>query len=752
MIKNYFKIATRNLARYKGYSLLNITGLAVGMACCILIMLWVQDELSYDRFHEKGENLYRVIDYEKYSDGEEVTFSTNAALLGPILKDEYPEILDYTRVRGYRNAVISHGDENYNQSGVLFADPSLFTMFSYNFKKGDASNCLSDHTSAVISDDAPANSHLGFELILPFMNLKDFGYNIDTWNSYAFPTYVLLDDHADYHLVSEKITNEIIENDPEAIATLSLQPILDIHLHSGNMWGGGGTGDIKYVIIFSIIATLILLLACINYMNLTTARLTMRAKEVGLRKVIGANRKEIMAQFYGESLLFTSIALLVALILTELMLPLFNTLSGKELNLDIMGNSLIFLVIIGTAATAGLIAGSYPAILLSALTPVKVLRGKLRMGAGSAALRRFLVITQFVVTIALLISALLVSRQLKYIGSQKLGYDQEHLLSIELPGNLNEKTEWIKSELLKDTSILAATAVSKAPVDVRWGTLINEWEGKDNDDQFLIYMMSADFDFASTLDIGMADGRFFDRAFLSQDTTESIILNETAAAMMGFEEPIGKKVFTSPIIGVIEDFHFQSLHEKIGPLMLFHGTDSFGELMVKMKADDVRTSIASLEETWKRLVPEFPLEYRFFDEQLDKLYQADQRVEQIVNSFTLLAFFIACLGLFGLSAFTAERRTKEIGVRKVLGANVASIVSLMSKEFLLLVAIAYSIACPVAYYVMGKWLDNFAFRTEQEWWIFAGAGILAFLIALMTVSFQAIRVANTNPIKSLRYE
>jgi putative ABC transport system permease protein len=783
MLKNYLKITLRNLRKHKSYSFINITGLAVGMASTILILLWVQDELSFDRFHQNADRIYRIIDYEKYSNGEEVTFSMNPPALASALKDEYPEILDVVRIRKLSNAVAQYGDKCFSEDAILFADPTFLKIFSFPLVNGNEENALINPRSIVITEkmalkyfgkehpvgkiiridnrldflitgimkDVPKNSHLQFNFVMSFETIKEFGFPIEGWNSFAYTTYVLLAEKSDYRQVSKKIAGLIKTKQEEAIVTLSLQPLPDIHLHSGNIWGIGGTGDIKYVYIFTVIAGFILLLACINFMNLTTARASNRAKEVGLRKVVGADRKDLIKQFFSESILFALLSLLIAIILVVEALPFYNILSGKEMVLDVHNNQINILLLVSITIITGLVSGSYPALFLSSFKPVSILKGVLKSGTKSSSMRKILVSFQFSLTIVLIIGTIIINRQLHFIKNQRLGFEKDQVLCLKLPGNLNQKIDLICTELSKNQQVIEISAVSFPPAQIRRSTIVSEWEGRQTDDQFLMYMLSADFDFLNTMGIAMAEGRYFSRKFPA-DTSTGIVVNEAAVNAMNMENPIGKKLFDLNIIGVVRDFHFNSLHSHIGPLVIYYNPNEIQNLLIKVKPDDFNQTIKSIEHAWNRVVPGFPFEYSFLGEQIDLLYKAEQRVGKVINTFSILALFIACLGLFGMASFTAEQRTKEVGIRKVHGATVPGIVMLLAREFTRYVLFANIAAWPIAYYAMNKWLQEFAYRIDLTIWPFLLAGLSAFVIALLTVSWQSIRAAMANPIESLRYE
>lgn len=753
------------------------------MACTLLILLWVQDELSYDRFFPNANRLYRVVDSEKYSNGEESLFSLNPPSLAPELINQYPEIVDAARLRTVRSAVIQYGSKRFTENNLTFVDPSFLKMFGFPFVSGDHKNALSDISSVLLTQktaekyfgnenpigktiridnrfiftvtgvikNIPSNSHLKVDFLFPFKAIKDFGFTLEGWNSFAHTTYVLLAKGADYHLVSEKIKNTIIRNGNDEKITISLQPITDIHLYSNKMIGIGGTGDITTVYIFSVIALLILLLACINFMNLSTARAGNRSKEIGMRKVVGARRKEIIFQFFFESVVYAIISLLFSIFLIFDLLPLFNSISGKELTFNLLNNSEMLLLILGVAIFTGILSGIYPALFLSAFKPVKVLKGTFRLGRGNKKFRKVLVTFQFVLTIVLIIGTVVVNRQLHFVQNKSLGYTKEQLVCIKLPGELNKKFDLIKERLQKDEGVINIAGVSYPPSGVLSSTDVNDWEGRKSDNPFLIYNLSATYDFTKTMQVKMIEGRFYSRKFKT-DTAIGCIVNEAAVRAMDMKSPVGKKMLGLKILGVIKDFNFTSLHSKIAPLIIYFSPSEIKQLLVRIHPNNISHTINSLEETWDKIAPDFPFEYSFLDEQINNLYRADQRTGNVINVFSFLALFIACLGMFGLASFTAEQRTKEVGVRKVLGAKVTGIILLLSKEFTIYVLFANIFAWPAAYFILNKWLENFAYHVDMTWWMFLIPGLIAFVIAVATVSFQAIKAAIANPVESLRYE
>ena len=783
MFKNYFNIAFRNLKKYKGFSFINILGLAVGMACTLLILLWVQDELSYDRFFPNADRLCRVIDSEKYSNGEESLFSLNPPSLAPVLVNQYPEIVDAARLRTVKSSVVEYGNKKFTENYLTFVDPSFLKMFKLTFIRSESNNPLSDISSVVLAQETaekyfgnadpvgkvirvdnrfnfkvtgviknvPSNSHLKIDFLFPFKAIKDFGFTQKGWDSFAHTTYVLLAKEADYNTVSKKIKNTIIQNSSNENITISLQPITDIHLYSNKMIGIGGAGDITQVYIFSVIALLILLLACINFMNLSTARAGKRSKEIGMRKVVGAKRKEIILQFFFESIIYAVISLLFSIFLIFDSLPLFNSISGKELTFNILNNSGILLLIFGVAILTGILSGSYPALFLSGFKPVKVLKGSFKLGAGNKKFRTVLVTFQFVLTIILISGTLVVNRQLHFIQNKNLGFNKDQVICIKLPGELNKKFNLFKERLQKDEGVINIAGVSYPPSGVLSSTDVNDWEGRRSDNPFLIYNLSATYDFTKTMQVKMVEGRFYSRKFKT-DTAVGCIVNEAAVRAMDMKTPVGKKMLGLKILGVIKDFNFTSLHSKIAPLRIYFDPSQIKQLLVRIQPNNISHTINSLKETWDKIAPDFPFEYNFLDEQINNLYSADQRAGNVINVFSFLALFIACLGMFGLASFTAEQRTKEVGVRKVLGAKVTGIVLLLSKEFTKYVLLANIFAWPVAYFVLNKWLGSFAYHIDMQWWMFIIPGLIAFTVAGVSVSYQAIKAAMVNPVKSLRYE
>jgi ABC-type antimicrobial peptide transport system permease subunit len=786
MFKNYLKIALRNIKRHKGLSFINITGLAIGMACCLLITIWVQDELSYDKFHENAENIYRInMNDQRYG----VVWPIVSIPVGPALKEEFPEVVDSARVSDF-SALVTRGEKRFDEIGV-YVDPSFFEIFSFPFIKGDPKTALSAPFSMVISQemakkffngedflgknlklnneldftitgvikDMPRNSHLNFDFLVPFKIFEQKDRDPNNWGRFQVYTYVMLQDDAPFKEFEKKIAGLLQEHNVRSGPRLEPEPLTRIHLYAVD-----GGGDVRYVYIFSIIAVFILVIACINFMNLTTARSSTRAKEIGMRKVTGAQRADLIKQFMGESVIISLIALYFALILVILLLPALGNLADKQLTLYPQGNWNLILGFVGIVLFAGLLAGSYPALFLSSFKAADILTGSLisaSSGAKKTIFRKALVVIQFSISVFLIIFTLVIFKQLHFIRNRNLGYEKEHIISIPLRGNASMQYDAFKSELLRDSRILHVTATSEVPILIYYLHIGYDWEGRDPKKESRMNEVLVDHDFIETFNMTITQGRGFSRDYTT-DASEAYIINEAAVKAMDMKSPVGKR-FSAPthagmregtIVGVVKDFHFKPLHDEIGPLVMFIEPEKFSFFCIKVKSEisDMHRTINFIESVYKKFTPNFPFRYSFLDSTFDKLYKSEQKTGSIFGYFTFLAIFISCLGLFGLAAQMAEMRIKEIGIRKVLGASVSGIAMLLSKEFMKWVIIANIIAWPVAYYVTDRWIQNFAYRTSIGLWIFFLAAFLAFLIALVTVGYQAVKTAMANPVDALRYE
>jgi predicted permease len=785
MIKNYLKVALRNITRHKGYSFINITGLAIGMACCILILLWVQDELSFDRFHENANDIYRVVQDINFAD-HSTTWAITQGPLGPSLRDDFPEIVNMVRFqrRGMR---LTHEDKTFDEE-LGMADGSIFEVFTFPLLRGDPASALADPFSLVLTEEmahkyfgeqdpigkvlnadgrfdfkvtgiiqeVPRNSHIRFDFLVPFVFGRELGYTVDRWNNSSFTTYVQLQGGLQAGDALPKIARYLDDKPTiEKDAALNLQPLTRIHLHSHYDFDFA-SGDVTYVTIFSLVAFFILLIACINFMNLTTARSANRAREVGMRKVAGAYRSDLIRQFFGESILLAFVAFCLALGLVWLLLDTFNNLAAKELTLGFSSSVWLWFGLLGIALVTGLIAGSYPALFLSGFQPVRVLKGSVQSGAKSSRFRKFLVVFQFSLTILLIICTLVVYHQLDFMRNKKLGYDKEHLVYLGMRGDMREQFDAVKQELLAHPSILGVTASANVPTyGYSFSNSLWRWEGQDPDAEILIRASFVDEDFFKTMGIELIAGRDLSREF-STDQDTAVAVNEAAARAMGMADPVGQRLTLGEnnltIQGMVKDYHFRSLRQEIDPLILIFSPPSSRVLFVRLRGEDMPQSLAHVEEVWNTFAPGFDFRYRFMDEALDLLYRAEQRTGSIFRIFTMLAVLISCLGLFGLASYMAEQRTKEIGIRKVLGATVSHIVFLLSKDFTKWVIVANLVAWPVAYLAMHQWLQGFAYRIPLPWWVFGVSAILALAIALLTVSYQSIRAAVSNPVDALKYE
>ena len=785
MLKNYLKVALRNLRRYKTYSFINIFGLAVGIACCLLILLWIQDELSYDKFHKNADRIYRVSAEFNYA-GRPDHFAHTPAPLAPALCNEFPEVIGAVRFAGGWRELIAYGDKQFWVRRFVRADPNIFDVFTFPLAKGDPQKALKELYSIVITEEmaqkffgdedplgkilnvgtegredykitgvlknVPSNSQLQFDCLVSFSHQRG---NIG-WGAWNYNTYILLHPNSPPHEIETKFPDFIgkyMGEKRKANTKLHLQPLTKIHLRSKLRNDLATNRDIAHIYIFSGIALLILIIACINFMNLSTARSAIRGKEVGMRKVVGAHRSQLIKQFLGESLLLSFIALLLALVLVEIFLPIFNALADKILVFRYFDNFSLLVSLVGIVLFTGVVAGSYPAFFISASRPINVLSGG-RAYVPTSIVRRIFVVAQFAISIIFIACTILIHNQLGYIKDKNLGYDKDHIAVIPLfYQDVSPKYRLYKDAILQNKTILVATATSFLPSEKCYYQDV-WWEGMAVDDYDYIDWINVDHDFLETLDIELTLGRDFSREFIS-DVEGAYILNESAVKNIGWENPIGKQfkiVKKGTVIGVVKDFHYKSLHNKIEPMALYIYPEGFYYLLVRFRPDNVSNSIEFLRNKWKQFFPGRPFEYSFLDADFDRMYKTEAQLGKIFNHIAALAIFIACLGLFGLASFTSERRTKEIGIRKVLGASVSSIVQLLSKEFIKWVVIANLIAWPVAYYAMSKWLQNFAYRINIVWWAFVLAGVLALVISLLAVSYQAIKAATANPVDALRYE
>lgn len=790
MFRNYFKTAWRNLVKNKVHSFINIVGLSIGIACSLLILLWVQNELSIDAFHKNGERLYKVYEREYYTNNVVGDYDT-PGLLADELKKVIPEVEDAIMLQEENeHSALQVGNKVLKVEGTG-AGAGLFSMFSYPLIQGTPKTALSSTVSMAISkkiankffgnpqnamgktirfdnkrdftvtavfEDLPANASRKFDYAISWEALQQDNFWARTWGSSGPLTYILLRSNANPALVDKKLTHfrDLYIRDRSAAfhVELGLQKFDEVYLHSNFKNGQIAGGRIEYVHLFSLVALFILLIACINFMNLTTARSVKRAREVGVRKAVGALRFVLIKQFIGESLMLTVLAVIVALILMTLLLPVFNQVTQKQMILS-FSDAVFWLKLVAITLITGLISGSYPALFLSSFNPVKVLKGTVKLTTGAVLFRKGLVVFQFALSMVLIIGTIVVLKQVNFIQTRNLGYDRENLIYIPIEGELINKYATWKNEALKMQGIQNISLISDNPANLDQQTNSVDWEGRDANTLISFEHPIAGYDFVQTMKLKMADGRFFSRDFPSD--SNAYIINETAAKKMAYAHPVGRTLTVNGrkgiITGILKDFHFRSLHEQIQPLIMKFGERyGYGDILIHTQPGKTKEALASLEKLCKELNPQFPFSYSFSDEEYQKLYRNEQIVGKLSDAFAFLAIFISCLGLLGLVMFTAEQRTKEIGIRKVLGATVSGIVQLMSADFIKLVFIAIIIATPIGGWTMTKWLNDFAYKITISWWTFALAGGIAVFIAVFTISFQAIKAAMANPVKSLRTE
>jgi putative ABC transport system permease protein len=799
MLKNYFKIAWRNLLRNKLYSLINIIGLAIGVSCCVLIFLYVQYELSYDTYNTKSDRIFRLTT-ESHEPNKVVSFAPTSPVISVRLQANFPEVERFARLNFSRRA-ISHGNNKFYDTRIVYADSTMLTMFTFGMKEGDPAKALTAPYSVVLTEsaakryfgsepafgkvmkmsdtiplmvtgiikDIPLNSHIGFDCLLSRSTMNDMNKNNPDWiegneknwfncDSYS---YVLLSENTNYKQFEPKI-NKMLEKEMEDVRkatgmsmNIRLQPLKDIHLrsHLDAEFRGSNNSDIVYVYIFSGTAFLILLIACCNFINLSTARSINRSKEIGLRKVIGAKRAQLVAQFLGESILFSLIASLLSLLIVVSAIPVFNAFIGVPLSL----NGSVFWIYLAIIAAVGILAGLYPALLMSSFTPIRSLKGKVTHGLADIFFRKGLVVFQFAIAVMLIVGSSLILQQLDFIQNRNIGMNKEQVMGIELRGADQRKGQVILKELAKDPHVTNATLNGFSFKQMSHITLLPE--GTPENELTSSDVFAVDENFLKTFQIGIAAGRDFSKDF-PNDVNDAFIVNETAVKAFGWKTPkaaLGKKIQwggnkEGSVIGVVKDFNYTSLREDIQPLLIHIFPPWYNTVTLRLKTTDLSKTLRNIETTWKAVTTESPFKYAFVEDDFNSLYRSEQNMRSVLGAFTFLSVFVACLGLFGLAAFTIKQRFREIGIRKVLGSSVSGIVSLLSRDFLKLVLVSILIACPLAWYAMHTWLQDFAYKVEIGWWVFLLAGSMALLVAFATVCFQAMKAAWANPVKSLRTE
>ncbi len=801
MLKNYIKTFLRNFTKQRTYSLITVFGLSVGITCCLLIIFYVKQELSYDRFHTNADRIYRVGVETRRPQGRSMTAATPFPV-APALKEDYPDIEHIARIFFAANDLVQYEDKIFFEGSFAFMDPGFFKIFSFPLIKGSALNLLDDPGSIVITssiankyfgdedpigkvirygnqfnftvvgviEDISVNSHFHFDFAASFLALnRDIvGFTLDQWGAYHdLYTYMLLPEQLNADEFQGKIQPfmQRHHDTPGVTRELFLQPLTGIHLHSHVNSEIENNNFVSNLVILLTIAFFILTIAVINYINLSTAFSSRRAKEVGMRKVLGAVRFQLFKQFMGESICLSLLAMCLSLVFIEMLLPVFSSMVGNPVKFAYSENLIFLCVILLLTVIVGAISSIYPALFLSGFQPVKTLKGLKDTGKNSFVqlfFRKALVVTQFVISLLLIIGTLVINQQLRFLKNANLGFDKEQMLIIPFFDNsMNDKYETVKNELAAHPNVVSAAACYNAPIGESNGFAISVFpDGRDAGAKFVINMNIIDFDYIDSFGLEIIAGRKFSKEFTS-DYEKAFIVNEAALKNLGYvspEDAIGKKFIIGinfmegTVIGVVKDFHITSLHEDIGPLLMLHKPEWFNSMVVKIRPNDISGTLAFLEKTWIKFVPNYPFSSSFLDERIDRMYQSEKQTSIIIRTFSMIAIVIACLGLFGLAAYTAEKRTKEIGIRKVMGATVSNLIFMLSTEFTKWVLVANIVAWPVAYYALSRWLRSFAYRTSIGLAPFILAASLAFLIALFTVSFQAVKAALANPIESLRYE
>ncbi|MCE7994225.1 MAG: FtsX-like permease family protein [Roseivirga sp.] len=804
MLKNYFKVALRNIFRQKAYAFINISGLAIGISCCLLIVSYVLDELSYDNFHPEAEQTYRIALDRKFPDNQ-FMYARSPVPMGPTVAREIPEVTAATRMfNTFGSLTFQYEDRYFDERNVIAVDSNFFDFFGVELLMGDSEKVLNDPNSLIITEEMatkyfgneeplgkqleiqnigqmmvrgvvksmPSNAHFHFDFLFSLNTIPGL-YNSQFWGAYNIYNYVKMAPESVTEVESKlmPLLQRYMEPQIQSVLGISwkqyeeagnahryfFQPIGDIHLHSALQWELEPNGSLSTVYLFTGISAFILLIACINFINLSTARSANRAKEVGMRKVLGAIKGQLMIQFLTESVLMCLLALVLAMGLTALILPFFNELSGKFITISSFLSPAMLAILLSFTLTLGIVSGLYPAFFLSAFKPVMVLKGKLKGGAKNSWLRNGLVIFQFAVSIVLVIGTMVIYQQLQFLNDKSLGFDKDQLVVVERAGLLANQSTTFKNALLQNPDVLDVTGMNSIPGRQITGGTFTDVTG-DASDRFLMPNLTGDYDLIATMGLEMVEGRAFDPEIVTDST--AVIINEAAARTFKWQDPIGKQLqpINGPIfqvIGVVKDFHYESLHQEIRPLALFArnlDAQPANLMVVKLNTQNLSETLRFLDDQWAAFVPERALAYRFVNEEFGALYAAEQRSGKIFTAFSTLAIFIACLGAFGLAAFLATQRIKEIGVRKVLGASTFGIVSLLSKDFVKLILIANLVGWPLAYLGMQRWLESFAYAVGVNWLTFILVAVGSIAIALITVSYHSIRAALNNPADTLHHD
>ena len=791
MLKNFFKIVTRNFLKNSGFTIINIIGLSVGLSATLLILLWIEDEFSFEKFNKNASDLYRVEEDQFYS-GARYHVTVTPHIAGPVWKQKIPEVIEQTRIFQWMPRLLfKKSDKVFFETSVAAADSGFLKMFSSDFLAGDPVTALNSPNSIILTEklaqkyfgrndpvgealtienkfgftvtgvirDLPSNTMFTFNALVPYTFLKEIGAMDDGWGNNSTFTFVQVKKGTDLKAVGKKFTDIVRENNPQVLTQFSLFPLLDIHLH-GQFGFTETRGPVITVTIFSLIAIFVLLIACINFINLATAKATGRAREIGIKKVAGADQKSLIVQFILESLLMVTVSMVVALILVGLSLGLFNNISGKNFSVGDLFQAKFIIGIVVVGLTAGLISGIYPAFYLSSFNPVSVLKGDPGSHKGSGRLRQILVVVQFTLSILIATSAIFMFRQLKYLQNKDLGYNKDNLICIPMPDNMKLKYGSLKKELEKETLIQGVTASLWNPTMMGSNSDGASWDGKDPQKQVLIGTNAIDYDYLRTLNMKLASGRDFSIDFasdLAKDTTGNFLINEEVVKLMGIGDPVGKRFrfmgLSGTIVGVLRNFHFKSADQAIEPMAFaLTSVDYLRYILIRLTPGHVPESLKDVEKIWKEIVPEYPLDYTFVDQDYERLYRPQIRITNLLKSFTILAIIIACLGLYGLSAYSTSRRRNEVGIRKVMGAGSSGIIYSMVREFVLLIFIAIIIAIPVAWIVISKLLNQFAYRVKINPLIILSIASGAIVLALLTVSFQAFKATGINPAQALKIE
>ena len=785
MIKNYLLIAVRNIFRNKLFSTVNILGLAFGICSALLIFLWVNDELEYDYFHANANRLYRVMENQRYTDGRIYTFAATPGPMAPFIKEKYPEIEKATRFTWEVNNLMQVDDKTFYEMG-RYVDQDFVEMFSFPFIKGNMATALKDKNSVVITEkmakkyfgeeepigkvllmntkrsftvtgvlkDIPRNSSLQFEYLLPFEVFWDENTWLHEWGNNNIRTFLLLREGTDRENFAAKFKNEIGSHQEKSNVELFIQPQAEAYLYGDFENGVQSGGRIESVKIFFVVAVFVLVIACINFMNLSTAQATKRAKEVGLRKVIGAVPSQLFRQFMGESFVTVCVSAVLALLFAVLLIPVFNEITGKALTLNLLDGRLLMIFGIIIVFTA-FVAGSYPALFISEFKPVQVLKGQLKSGSRAALFRKVLVVVQFSMSIILIISTTVVFRQMNFMQNRDIGFVRENVFYLWMEGDVRPKLETFRTRLLAQPGIESVTSASQIPIDIGNSTVGVEWEGKDPNEKILFSNINVDFEFIQAMKMNMKEGRPFDRSRISD--TSNYIVNEKAAEKFGFKNGVADQDLTmwdrkGKIVGVVKDFNFGSLHSAVDPLILRMDAKETYCLLVRVKPNETEAGLRSTEILWKEYAPGYPFKYTFLNQNWEDFYKTEAQRGKVFNTLAILSIFISCLGLFGLSAFSAERRTKELGIRKALGASMPGLIRLMGKEFTVLVLFAAAVGCPFGWYLMTQWLETYAYHVDVGYLTLIMAAVVCLVISLVTISYHSVKVAASDPVKSLRYE